>query len=56
MDTSEMTYMLSVLSGFVSETGTFIAELAEDENDTVVRSTRNLKKVVESVAGSIENL
>ena len=44
------------LVGFVAETSTFIAELAEDDNDTVVKETRRLKKVVEDVGGPIDGL
>lgn len=44
------------LVGFVGETGTFIAELAEDDNDTVVRETRKFKSVVESVAGTFDDM
>ncbi|KAG9310969.1 hypothetical protein JVU11DRAFT_8847 [Chiua virens] len=44
------------LIGFVGETATFIAECAEDENESVVRETHNLKNAVESVAGSISGL
>jgi len=42
------------LLGFVSETATFIAESAEDENDTIVREARKLKEAVESVAGKLD--
>lgn len=42
--------------GFVGETATFIAECAEDENDSVVREVHKLKNAVESVAGSISGL
>ncbi|KAF7977911.1 hypothetical protein HWV62_2480 [Athelia sp. TMB] len=41
------------LLGFVTETTTFIAECAEDENDLVVKEARRLKHAVESVAGNI---
>ncbi|PCH43122.1 hypothetical protein WOLCODRAFT_121527 [Wolfiporia cocos MD-104 SS10] len=41
------------LIGFVSETATFIAECAEDENDSVVREAHRLKEAVESIAGNI---
>ena len=44
------------LVGFVAETSAFIAELAEDDNDTVVRETRRLKKAVEDVGGPIDGL
>ncbi|KII90106.1 hypothetical protein PLICRDRAFT_686024 [Plicaturopsis crispa FD-325 SS-3] len=44
------------LLGFVSETTTFIAECAEDDNDSVVRESHKLKDAVESVAGSITGL
>ncbi|KAI9571928.1 hypothetical protein HD554DRAFT_2300345 [Boletus coccyginus] len=44
------------LVGFVGETATFIAECAEDENDSVVREAHELKDAVESVAGSISGL
>ena len=42
--------------GFMAETSTFIAELAEDDNDTVVKETRRLKKVVEDVGGPLKDL
>lgn len=42
------------LLGFVSETVTFIAEAAEDDNDDVVREALRLKDAVESVAGRID--
>lgn len=41
------------LLGFVAETATFIAECAEDENDSVVREAHRLKEAVESIAGKI---
>jgi U3 small nucleolar RNA-associated protein 10 len=44
------------LVGFVTETSTFIAELAEDDNDTVVKEIRGLKKAVEDVGGPIDGL
>jgi U3 small nucleolar RNA-associated protein 10 len=44
------------LVGFVAETSTFIAELAEDDNDTVVKETRRFKKAVEDVGGPIDGL
>ena len=44
------------LVGFVAETSTFIAELAEDDNDTVVKETGGLKKAVEDVGGPIDGL
>ena len=44
------------LVGFVAETSTFIAELAEDDNDTVVKETRRLKKAVEDLGGPIDGL
>ncbi|KXN83997.1 U3 small nucleolar RNA-associated protein 10 [Leucoagaricus sp. SymC.cos] len=44
------------LMGFVSETATFIAECAEDENDLVVKESFRLKEAVESVAGRIDRL
>ena len=44
------------LVGFVTETSTFIAELAEDDNDTVVKETRRLKNAVEDVGGPIDGL
>lgn len=40
--------------GFVSETATFIAEAAEDSNDTVVKEAHRLKNTVESLAGNID--
>ncbi|KZT03292.1 uncharacterized protein LAESUDRAFT_744673 [Laetiporus sulphureus 93-53] len=42
------------LLGFVAETTTFIAECAEDENDSVVRAAHKLKDAVESIAGKID--
>jgi len=42
------------LVGFMVETSTFIAELAEDDNDTVIKETRRLKKAVEDVGGPID--
>ncbi|KDQ54552.1 hypothetical protein JAAARDRAFT_135194 [Jaapia argillacea MUCL 33604] len=44
------------LMGFVSETSTFLAECAEDENDTVVRECHKLKAAVEKVTGDIHGL
>jgi len=44
------------LVGFVAETSTFIAELAEDDNDTVVKETRRFKKAVEDAGGPIDGL
>ncbi|EMD35136.1 hypothetical protein CERSUDRAFT_107124 [Gelatoporia subvermispora B] len=44
----------SKLLGFVAETTTFIAECAEDDNDSVVREAHKLKSAVESVAGNID--
>lgn len=44
------------LIGFVGETATFIAECAEDDNDSVVQGAHRLKDAVESVAGSISGL
>ena len=44
------------LVGFVAETSTFIAELGEDDNDTVVKETRRFKKAVEDVGGPIDDL
>lgn len=44
------------LVGFVTEASTFIAELAEDDNDTVVKETRRLKMAVEDVGGPIDGL
>jgi U3 small nucleolar RNA-associated protein 10 len=41
---------------FASETATFIAECAEDENDDVVQAAVKLKEAVESVAGAISGL
>ena len=35
----------------MSETATFIAECAEDENDSVVKATHKLKDAVESATG-----
>ena len=42
------------LVGFGTETSTFIAELAEDENDIVIKETRRLKKAVEDAGGRID--
>ncbi|TFK48252.1 hypothetical protein OE88DRAFT_1664727 [Heliocybe sulcata] len=44
------------LLGFVAETSTFIAECAEDENDSVVVGCHGLKNTVESIAGKIDEL
>lgn len=44
------------LAGFATETSTFIAELAEDDNDTVVKETRRLKIAVEDIGGPIDGL
>ena len=44
------------LVGFVAETSTFIAELAEDDNDTVVKEVLRLKKAIEDVGGPIDGL
>lgn len=43
-------------TGFVSETTTFIAECAEDENDSVVSQCQKLKIAVESVAGNLTEI
>ncbi|KAJ3530702.1 hypothetical protein NM688_g7673 [Phlebia brevispora] len=40
--------------GFSAETATFIAECAEDDNDSVAKEAHRLKNAVESVAGRIE--
>ena len=45
---------LYACSGFVSETVTFVAEAAEDENDDVVRNALRLKNTIEGVAGKID--
>ncbi|KAH9920883.1 armadillo-type protein [Epithele typhae] len=42
------------LFGFVTETATFVAEAAEDENDRVVQEAHKLKAAVEAMGGSIE--
>ncbi|KAI0692328.1 hypothetical protein BC835DRAFT_1416622 [Cytidiella melzeri] len=42
------------LIGFAPETATFIAECAEDDNDSVVREAHRLKNAVESIAGRID--
>lgn len=39
--------------GFAPDTATFIAECAEDENDSVVREAHRLKNAVESIAGRL---
>ncbi|OBZ74951.1 U3 small nucleolar RNA-associated protein 10 [Grifola frondosa] len=44
------------LLGFVAETSTFIAECAEDDNDSVIREAHKLKAAVEGIAGSIDAL
>lgn len=41
-------------TGFSAETATFIAECAEDDNDSVAREAHRLKNAVETVAGRIE--
>ena len=40
--------------GFAGETATFVAECAEDDNDSVVREAHRLKDAIESVAGRID--
>lgn len=50
------TYALIRCEGFVPETTTFIAECAEDENDSVVTQCQKLKIAVESVAGSLAEI
>jgi len=42
------------LMGFAGETATFVAECAEDDNDSVVREAHRLKDAIESVAGRID--
>lgn len=42
------------LLGFAGETATFVAECAEDDNDTVVREAHRLKDAIENVAGRID--
>ncbi|GJE92911.1 U3snoRNP10 and BP28CT domain-containing protein [Phanerochaete sordida] len=42
------------LMGFAGETATFVAECAEDDNDSVVREAHKLKNVIEGVAGRID--
>ncbi|THH26927.1 hypothetical protein EUX98_g7265 [Antrodiella citrinella] len=42
------------LMGFVPETATFIAEAAEDANDTVVMEAHRLKNAVQNLAGNID--
>ena len=42
------------ITGFAAETATFVAECAEDDNDSVVREAHRLKNAVETVAGRIE--
>lgn len=44
------------VTGFVSETATFIAECGEDENDLVVKESFKLKDAVERIAGKIDGL
>ena len=44
------------VAGFVAETSTFIAEAAEDENDSVVQGAHRLKAAVEAVGGSIDGV
>lgn len=41
-------------TGFAGETATFVAECAEDDNDSVVRESHRLKDAIESVAGRID--
>ena len=43
-----------VFAGLVAETATFVAECAEDDNDSVVQEAHHLKDAVESVAGKID--
>jgi U3 small nucleolar RNA-associated protein 10 len=45
-----------LLSGFVAETTSFIAECAEDENDSIVKQSHQLNDAVESVAGKLNGL
>ncbi|KAI0092311.1 armadillo-type protein [Irpex rosettiformis] len=42
------------LIGYAPETATFVAECAEDDNDSVVRAAHRLKNTVESIAGRID--
>ncbi|EKM52689.1 uncharacterized protein PHACADRAFT_101069 [Phanerochaete carnosa HHB-10118-sp] len=42
------------LMGFAGETATFVAECAEDDNDSIVREAHRLKDAIESVAGRID--
>ena len=42
--------------GFVAETTSFMAECAEDENDSVVKQSHQLKNAVENVAGNVDGL
>lgn len=44
----------NVFSGFAGESATFVAECAEDDNDSVVREAHRLKDAIESVAGRID--
>lgn len=46
--------LITSIAGFSAETATFIAECAEDDNDSVVRESHRLKSAVESVAGRID--
>ena len=43
-----------LLAGFAPESATFVAECAEDDNDSVVREAHRLKDAIESVAGRID--
>jgi len=42
------------LAGFATDTATFIAECAEDDNDEVAKAARSLRRSVEAVSGSLE--
>ena len=42
------------MAGYAPETATFMAECAEDDNDSVVRAAHPLKNAVESIAGRLD--
>jgi len=44
------------LSGYSLDTATFIAECADEDHDEVARLARSLRKSVEAVSGSLENV
>lgn len=47
------TNLITPRAAFVTDTITFIHECAEDENDSVAKEARKLKRIIESIAGPI---